>query len=156
MPSTVAHDQRLQAERLRSAELRRQREHELDAHVQAIKTARADLESKIRELQGHLDGLQHVSRRLGATEDGDVGRYRVYATAHVRLAGAMGQALKRAQATDRLLEATREQREAREQQEREESMRERVDAAVQDVFDLQLPKEDDFELLFGEAVTDGP
>lgn len=152
MPLSPVAQERIEAERLRVAELSQQREAELGSHVQAIQAIRADVESKLRDLQGRCDQLLRVSRRT-ASEDGD-SRYRVYTAAHRRLVGAMTQALKRAEATDRLLEQSRGAREDRARQERERQQRERVQAAVQDVFDLQLPKEDDFEALFGEGVSD--
>lgn len=152
MPTDPTREQRRQAEIQRTEEIRRLHEKELAVHIQAIQGVRAEVETKIRELQGHCERLQQTARR-GQTGDGSEARFRVYCTAHTRLAGAIGQALKRAQATDRLLEAGREEQQDRERREREAAVEERVKAAVRDVFDLQLPKDNDFELLFGEGVA---
>jgi hypothetical protein len=142
-------NERIQVERLRFAEIRRQRERDIETHVAAIKTARSDLETKLRELQQHCDRLQRAARLSGGEEDS--ARYRIYQAAQARMVGAMGHALKRAQATDRLLEVSVADQRVREQQEREETVRTHVKAAVRDVFNLQLPREDDFEQLFGEV-----
>lgn len=153
MPTNPALERRLQADQLRAGEVRRQREQEIDLHVQAIKSVRADVEAKIRELREHCEGLQRSVRRLQG-DSGEEGKYRVYGTAHTRLAGALHQALNRAHAMDRLLEARQVGEQERERRDREAAAEERVKAAVQGVFDLQLPRENDFELLFGEeAVT---
>lgn len=149
MPIDPVRERQIQADQLRTDEIRRQHEREISLHVQAIQGVRAEVETKIRELQGHCERLQQTARR-GPPGEGSEARYRVYCTAHTRLAGAMGQALKRAQATDRLLEARREEQQDRERRERELAVRDRVEAAVRDVFDLQLPKDNDFEALFGE------
>lgn len=155
MPTNAALNQRLQPEQLRAEEVRRQRERELNLHIQAIKTVRGEVEAKIRELQGHCDGLHQAARRLQSDEGTEATKYRVYGTAHTRLAGALHQALNRAQAMDRVLEARREDQQDRERREREVATQERIKAAVQRVFDLQLPRENDFELLFGEeALSD--
>lgn len=153
MPSSPAQEQRIQAERLRTAEIRRQREQEVGGHVQAIKAIRGDLETKLRELQGHCERLHQTTRRA-LNEDGSDARYRLYHTAQLRMVGAMSQALKRAEAADRLLVASQAERQDQERREREKQTQERVESAVRDVFDLQLPKDDDFESLFGEEVTD--
>ncbi len=153
MPPSEAQNERIQAERLRIAEIRRQRDQDVEGHVLAIKTARKDLEAKLGELQGHCDRLQQATRRARG-EGGDDPRYRIYHTAQTRMVGAMGHALKRAEATDRLLDVGRVEQQERERQEREESLRARVKTVVRDVFNLQLPKEDDFEQLFGEETAD--
>jgi hypothetical protein len=145
--------ERIQAERLRSADIRRQRERDIEAHVAAIKTARAELDAKLVELQGACDRLQRATRLAGG-EGGDQARYRIYHASQTRMVGAMGHALKRAQATDRLLEVSAAELREREAQQRAETVRTQVKAAAREVFNLQLPKEDDFEQLFGE-VTDG-
>lgn len=149
MPSDVQ-SERIQVERLRIAEIRRQRERDVEAHVAAIKAARADLETKLVELQGHCDRLQRATR-LARGEGTDDARYRLYHTVQTRMIGAMGHALKRASATDRVLDASREEQAAQARQEREVVLRANVNAAVREVFNLQLPKEDDFEQLFGEV-----
>lgn len=155
MPSSAPQDQQIQLERRRTAEIRRQREQQIETHVQAIKATRGELETKLRELLGHCESLTRAARRLPAEEgsDGSDVHYRLYQTAHSRLAGAMGHALKRAQGTDRLLEASREAQQDQARQQREEEMRDRVQAAVREVASLQLPKDGDFELLFGAEVT---
>ena len=155
MPSPAHQDQQIQLERRRTAEIRRQRERQIETHVQAIKTTRGELETKLRELLAHCEGLTRAARRLPAEEgsEGSDVHYRLYHTAHSRLAAAMGHALKRAQATDRLLEASREEQQDQARQRREEEVRDRVQAAVQEVVSLQLPKDDDFELLFGAEVS---
>ena len=152
MPTDPAFDRTLQAEQLRVDEARRHREAEAEALVQAIAGIRADIDAKLRELAGQCDRLHQAARRL-QSGDGAEARFRHFATAHQRLTGAMGQALKRAQATERLLGGRQlDQRDA-ERREREEAARERVKEAVQSVFDLQLPRENDFETLFGEEVV---
>jgi hypothetical protein len=153
MPPSDTQNERIQVERLRLAEIRRQRDRAVGEHVAAIKTARRDLEAKLVELQGHCDRLQQATRRVRG--DGEDPRYRIYHTAQTRMVGAMGQALKRAQATDRLLETSRVEQQERERNEREEAARARVKTVVQDVFNLQLPKDNDFEQLFGEETADG-
>lgn len=155
MPGFSAQDQQVQAERLRVEELRKRREREIETHVQAIKRARADVEVKLRELVTHCASLQQATRRWPA-EDGSDAAYRIYHTAHSRLAGAIVQAVKRAQATDRFLDARRADAEDLRRQEREEELRDRVDAAMKEVFNLQLPKDDDFETLFGDEVNHAP
>lgn len=154
MPTNPALERRVQADQLRVGEIRRQREQEIELHVRAIKSVRADVEAKIRELTEHCEGLQRSVRRLQG-DNGEEGKYRVYGTAHTRLAGALHQAMNRANAMDRLLEARQEGDQERARREREAAAEERVKAAVRGVFDLQLPRENDFELLFGEeAVAD--
>lgn len=152
MPISEAQEKRIQAERLRAADIRRQRAQDVDSHVQAIKAARGDIEGKLHELQGHCDRLQQAARRAGA-EDG-VARYRLYHTAQARMAGALSQVLKRAKSTDRLLEARGNDEQEREREQREAESQARVQTAVRDIFDLQLPKENDIESLFGEGVMD--
>jgi len=146
--------ERVRAERLRVAEIRRQRERDIEAHVAAIKTARADIETKLVELQGHCERLQRAAR-LARSEGADEARYRLYHTVQTRMVGAMGQALKRASATDRVLDVRREDQAAEARQEREGAVHAKVKAAVREVFNLQLPKEDDLEQLFGEVPDNG-
>lgn len=152
MPSDNQNE-RVEVERLRFAETRRQRERDVEAHVEAIRTARSDLEAKLLELQGHCDRLQRATR-LASGDGGEEARYRLYHAAQTRLVGAMSHAIKRAQGTDRLLEASRAEQQERERREREDMTRAHVKAAVREVFNLQLPKDDDFEQLFGEVADD--
>jgi len=153
MPNYRSRDPGNEAERLRADESRRLQEREVEGHVQAIQGVRADIETKLRDLVGHCERLHQATRRLDAG-DGPAARYRVYGTAHSRLAAALGQGLRRAQATDRLLDARRESGRERERHEQERVAEERVQAAVRQVIDLQLPRENDFETLFGGEVAD--
>lgn len=107
------------------------------------------------DLQGHCDRLQRASR-LASVEDGEAARYRLYHTAQTRMIGALSHALKRAQGMDRLLESGREERQDRERRDREEKVKTEARAAVREVFNLQLPREDDFEQLFGEVISNVP
>lgn len=150
MPSDNQNE-RVRVERLRFAETRRQQQRDIDGHVAAIKSARADIEGKLRELQGHCDRLLRATR-LAADEEGDTARFRLYHTAQMRMAGAMGHALKRAEATDRLLERHLDDQRERDRQDRERAVQTRVREVIRDVFDLKLPKDDDFEQLFGEVI----
>ncbi len=143
------HEQ-VQAERHRLEELSRRQQEEIASHVKAITDIRAVLEGKVGDLQRECEALQRVLRR--ASYD-DVSRYAIYQAAQMRMAGALGQGLKRAQSADRYLEASRIEREERLARERQEDIRDRMRAMRRDVATLQEPQDDDFESLYEEVTN---
>lgn len=146
----------IQTERLRQADLRRQREQDIDFHVQALQKTREEIETKLRDYQKHCDNLQTAVRR--SIQDESTIRYKSYANVQTRMGGAMGQALKRASSMDRLLDLGKLEREEALRREQQGHQQSRVRQMSREVFNLQLPREDDFEALYGNEaeVTNAP
>jgi chromosome segregation ATPase len=144
--------EQIQAERQRLEESRRRQQHEIDAHVKSITDIRASLEGKIVDFQRECEALQRVLRR---SPHGEVGRHLVYQAAQMRMSGVLSQALKRAQAADKYLEAAKAEEDERASRERQDEIRDKVRAARREVASLQVPQDDDLDSLY-EEVTDAP
>lgn len=134
--------------RRRDADVRRQREREVEGEVAAIARVRGEIETKIQEYQDLCLTLQRSIRRIGSA---DVqAHYRTYATMQIRMAGAMNQALVRARSMDRVITASKAEAEDRrrvEEWERSQVTRRNMESNVKQ---LWLPQADDMEFLYGE------
>ncbi len=119
---------------------------EIEGIVGSMKRLRSELESKLSEYQTQVTLLGRVVRRTSSESSR---HYRAYATAHDRLSRALLNSIHRTASMDSLLENARaEQQDLARQQDREDQ-KARLLKAKQQVFDLQLPREDDFESLYG-------
>lgn len=144
--------QRIQSLRQRAADLQRQREANLDGLVAQIQQARGELDTTLTKLARLTDELRRTVRQ---DRDEATSRYLIYATAHQRLAGALGAGIRRAASMDRLLGAAKEeQREARER-EAEQQRRQETRDHQRMVDQLTLPTDDDFYEVYGDVIADG-
>lgn len=149
----IAKDQvlRIQAEQAKADELRKRREEASAAVIARIHKARQDIEDAALRMHEAASELRDLSRR---NFDETSGAYINFASAHLRLAGAMVQGSKRTASMDRLLKnARREQEEARVRED-EHRRQQEVRAHEKYVQKLSLPSDDAFDELYGEIVTD--
>lgn len=124
------------------------RQKKLDSGVLAIARARADLEEKLAEWQKRCAALQQDMRK--ASLDAGALRYRTFATLQLRLAGAVNQALKRAEEGDRLVQIAKAEQEEAARRESEDKVREAERQARAHVARSLLPTSNDFESLYGD------
>lgn len=142
---------RIQAEQAKGEEQRKRREEISSAIIVRIHKARQDCEDAALRMHEAASELRDISRR---NFDESSGAYINFASAHLRLAGAMVQGSKRTASMDRLLKnARREQEEARVREEDHRRQQE-VRAHEKLVHNLGLPSDDAFDELYGEIVTD--
>jgi len=144
--------QRIEAERLRAAEVARQQERGVGNLIAQIQGVRKDVEASVTRLQDLCQQLRVEVRQLSG--DDGAHHYLVFTNAHLRLAGALSQGLRRTSSVDRLLTAAKaEQEETQRRDDRERQYRESRDRE-RALDRLQLPQDDDFEDLYGEVMTD--
>jgi len=131
-----------------------QRQRQKDARiaelVAALQTARGDVGAALLKFQEAATALQTQLRR---DRDIDAGAYFMYASAHVRLAGALQTGIKRTVATDRLLKKAKEDREETLRRAEKEKRREQVVAHGKLVQSLAQPSPDAFDDLYSEVVN---
>jgi hypothetical protein len=126
-------------------ESRRQRQRTLNAHIQAVKDARNEVEATLRGLQEAAARLRQVVRR---NPDESSAQLMVFANGHLRLTGAFSSGIKRTATMDRLVDAAEADRQEAERVEVERQERRRERAQV-----LSLPEpEDAFEELYGDVL----
>jgi len=134
----------------RALESRQQREEAAEDLVRRIQEAREDLNTRSTHLAALSDELRTMARR--SLDEGSNG-YIMFANAHLRLAGAFTQGLRRTVgSTDRVLK--RSQTDKEEAARREEATRQRRESRDhrKAVNKLTLPTDDAFEELYGEFV----
>lgn len=142
------------AQRLRDEEARRRRTAEMDAVVAEIRQLRQtadDLALQLVTKSEHLRKLARVNPDEGASH------YLVFANAHLRVAGALGQGVRRTASIDRVLATAAEEREQAQQREAEnEARREARERAREQEKALErhltIPQEDAFDELYGEML----
>lgn len=139
--------------RQRAEESRKQREEVAEGLVRDIRAAREDLTSNIDRLYRLAVELRTLTRR---SLDEGAQSYIMFANAHMRLAGALGQGVKRTGSTDRILKIGQTERE--DARRREEVLRQRSDAKEhQKAIDkLMLTSDDAFDEVYGEVVQQQP
>lgn len=135
--------------RQRAEETRRQREEMAEGLVRDIQAAREDLTSAIDRLYRLAVELRTLTRR---SLDEGAQSYIMFANAHMRLAGALNQGVKRTGSTDRILKIGQTERE--DARRREESLRQRAEVKEhQKAIDkLVLTSDDAFDEIYGEIV----
>jgi hypothetical protein len=142
--------QRIEAERSRAAEAARHQGKSVEDVIFQIQATRGELEEKAARLQELATRLRSEIRNAADLEG--IRHYTTFNNAHLRLAGAVFQAVRRTVSTDRLLTAAKadqedaQRRDARERQYQEARVRQKA------VERLQIPQEDDFESIYGELV----
>jgi hypothetical protein len=142
--------QRISSERARAAELARHQGKSIEDLIIQIQAMRGELEERAARLQELTARLRSEIRKSSELEGAH--HYTVFSTAHLRLAGAVFQVVRRTVSTDRLLVAARADREeAQRRDERERQYRE-AQARRKAVEHLQISQEDDFESIYGEIV----
>jgi hypothetical protein len=134
---------------------RKQREEQTAALVETIKKARSDIESAVSRLQTATLELRSVTRR---NFDESASSLLVFSNAHLRLCGAMTQAVHRTASMDRVLVRAEKDREEARVREQEYRRQREAQAQVKEhsklIDQLKVPTEDDFDALYGEIVTD--
>jgi hypothetical protein len=135
--------------RQRAEETRRQREEVAEGLVRDIQAAREDLTSAIDRLYRLAVELRTLTRR---SLDEGAQSYIMFANAHMRLAGALNQGVKRTGSTDRILKIGQTERE--DARRREENLRQRAEVREhQKAIDkLVLTSDDAFDEIYGEIV----
>ncbi len=134
---------------------RKRREDQTAALVETIKKARADIESAVSRLQTATLELRSVTRR---NFDESASSVLVFSNAHLRLCGAMTQAMHRTASMDRVL--ARAERDREEARVREQEFRRQQEAQAQAkehsrlIEQLKVPTEDDFDALYGEILNE--
>lgn len=155
MPDETKAKQAEQRRIQQEEQLKRQQEaqdRELNTLVEGIKKAREDADEAISRLNTLSSELRVKARR--ASDNG----YMMFASAHMRLAGALGQGVKRTTSMDRFLSRSKQEREEEERRKELENRLKEAKAAKQaakkKVDELIQPTEDAFEELYG-GMTDG-
>lgn len=146
--SLVSETERVLAFRQREAQLRRQREAIIEGHIQGVAEARGELEDALKKYQEKVALAQREVRRH-VTED--TVHFRTYLTMQTRMSGAIHQAIKRASSMDRMISASKADREDREREDQALRLKEARRTAHRDVQRMILPPsdEDDLTLLYG-------
>lgn len=151
-PSYVEQTQQVLALRQREAEVRRQRDRDLETLFGSIAQSREEVAKALRVYQERIGEAQQAIRR---TSSEDSAHYRVGLTLQVRMAGAIHQALSRAESMDRKLAAVKADRLERERLEARQQSALALKQVVKEVQQSLLPQTDDFELLYGEDALPG-
>jgi len=135
--------------RQRAEESRRQREEAAENLVRDIQAVREDLTSNIDRLYRLAIELRTLTRR---SLDEGAQSYIMFANAHMRLAGALGQGVKRTGSTDRVLKIGQAERE--DARRRDEVQRQKAeDRERRKVIDkLVLTSDDAFDEIYGDVV----
>lgn len=157
MPATLPvspHEAReILALRRRQADIRKNAEKELDGLVASIESARSVLGDKLQDYVQACEQLRSASRRMLHTEA--TLQYRNYATMQTRLAGAINQALRRAENGNRMLDIHKKTQEEQEIREEEQRIRQAArDSETHVQSSLLPPHDDDFESLYGDYSDD--
>lgn len=134
---------------------RKLREEHTAALVETIKKARSDIESAVNRLQTATLELRSVTRR---NFDESSSSLLVFSNAHLRLCGAMTQAVNRTASMDRVLVRAEQDREEARVREQEFRRQQEAQAQVKEhsklLEQLKVPTEDDFDALYGEILND--
>lgn len=133
---------------------REQRRESAEDLVQKIQDTREEILAKVSHLHALSTELHGNSRRFMADEGS--GDYILFAVAHIRLAGALHQGLRRTASTDRILRARQND------QQEETRIREEADRRAKEfretrkaVQKLTLTSDDAFDELYGDVVAGG-
>jgi len=152
-PTAIAEEvSRVEAQRLREDDLRQQRDKVADDIVVQMQKVRVDLEASVTQLHQLAMDLRAKARR---TLDSSSSGYILYANAHLRVAGALNQGLKRTGSMDRVLVVSKQEEEDERRREEEDRQDKEVREHDRLVENLSLPSDDDFEELYGEVVSNG-
>jgi hypothetical protein len=150
MPNTTDSEaQEIEVLRRQEVEAKQQQKQET-AIVQQIQEARKDVESSVKKLHDLSLALRSKTRR---SLDGGSSGYLVFANAHLRLAGALTQGVKRAASMDRVLKRAQSEQEETRRRAKEDRQRREDRAYQKQLQQLQQPSEDAFEQLYGEVVV---
>lgn len=117
--------------------------------TQRLQAARAEAELAASKLQTVADEMRVFSRRT--PEEGD-SAYVVYATSHLRFAGAILQSAKRTSSMDRLLQTARQEQEEVRLREADQMKKREARDTRRRFQKLEIPTDHDFEELYGEIV----
>ena len=131
-------------------EARLRRQDESEELVRRIQGVREELLTKVTELQELSTELRVKSRRFVA-DDGS-NSYIMFANAHLRLAGALNQGLRRTGSTDRVLKIGKEEREEARRREEADIARRESRERTKAVNDLIAFSDNSFDELYGEIV----
>jgi hypothetical protein len=135
--------------RQRAEEARRQREEAAETLVRDIQAAREEITSNIDRLYRLAIELRTMSRR---SLDEGAQSYIMFANAHMRLAGALNQGVKRTGSTDRVLKIGQAERE--DARRRDEALRQKTEAREnrKAIDKLMLTSDDAFDEIYGDVV----
>jgi hypothetical protein len=138
--------QQLEALRQRTEEAN---EKEVQSLISQIKESRQEIETNLAKLGGLADELRTRSRRIANDSSAS---HVIFATAHLRFAGAAAQGIKRTVAMDRMLDRAQAGIEEARRREEQETRWRAERAARKKVEELVQPNEDAFDELYGEVV----
>jgi hypothetical protein len=145
---------RIQALREQAEAARQRDDSRFGSQVAQLQSARQELEKALSNVVTLAETLKRDARRGGASEVSNL--YLVFANGHLRMAGAVSQALRRTSSVDRLLVAARAEQEDRARRDREEENWRQERAANRRVQELMTADDDVFNDLFGEEFDDAP
>ena len=135
----------------READSRQRHAEHVQALVERIHKIRSEVDGGIAQLQEAALELRSVCRR---NYDEASASLLVFANSHIRLAGALGQGVRRTISMDRVLANAAQEREEAKRREAEFKRQQEVREHKKLVQNLQLPAPDDFDDLYGEIVND--
>jgi hypothetical protein len=118
--------------------------------VAEIQEARKEIIAQIDQLYRMSAELRTISRREPHSQ-----AYVAFANAHLRLAGALNQGIRRTRSTDRLLKIGQAEREETRRQEERAHQRKRAKEQQKAVDKLVLTTDDDFDEIYGEVTSRG-
>jgi hypothetical protein len=124
-------------------------DHELKELVEQIQAARRVTEESVAKLSELTQQLYSKARR--SLFDGS-SAYVLFANAHLRMAGALSQGMRRTASMDRVLNIAEAEREESRRRDIQEEERRLVREAQRKVRKLQLPTGDDFDEVYGDVV----
>ena len=138
-------------------EFTHQRRAALEKRYQELQTERSDLEEKANRYRERCALLERDIRRVVSSDSDMASRYKTYLNTQVRMVGAVLSALKRGTSMDRLIVAYHENERLRLQEEAARKKARQNRDAAKHVQDISVPRDDDFELLYGDSseVTSG-
>ncbi len=134
----------------RAEAARERRQEESEDLIQRIQSVREEILTKVRKLHELSVDLRTKSRRFLADEGSN--SYVMFANAHLRLAGALHQGLRRTGSTDRVLKIGQEEREEALRREAENLRRQEFYNRQKAANDLILTSDNAFEELYGDIV----
>lgn len=141
----------LLTQRRREGEVRQRREQEDAAAIERVREARQTIETALMGLQRAATELRDRARR---NPDEVSANHLIYASAHLRLTGALSNGIRRTAAMERVLNSAEARREDARRREEEDRLRRELRANERRINNLTLPVSDvdDFDEVYGDLI----
>lgn len=124
-------------------------ERETEALIEEVKKLRQESETTLAKLAAAAEALRAKSRRI---QNASSSSLVIFATAHLRFAGAAIQGMKRTTSMDRMIDRAKANKEEEARREEQERRWAEERAAKKKIQEMVAPSDDAFDELYGEVV----